>query len=140
MLILFALLVVGLFGMLGVVVDGGRLRVTRQQLDAGAECAALEGLRFKDVEGDAARRDRAAQSLAWLFDDDLDAANGDRMGLGAGTLPIVTGAAPVGGAVVLDTGPAARAWKPGDALERNLPNAAHGDLVAGVHVPGGPAT
>ena len=53
-LVLFALLFSGILGMLGAVVDGGRLRVTRQQMDAGAECAALEGVRFKDVDGDAA--------------------------------------------------------------------------------------
>ena len=55
-LVLFALLFVGIFGLLGAVVDGGRLRVTRQQMDAGAECAALEGVRFRDTEGDAGRR------------------------------------------------------------------------------------
>ena len=136
-LVLFALLLVGVFGLLGAVVDGGRLRVTRQQMDAGAECAALEGLRHKDVEGDAARRSRAIAAAANLFDDDLDASNGDAIGLGAGSLPIVSGVAPLGGSIQAAVTPAARTWKPAQALEQNLVNAAHGDLVAGAHDPTG---
>lgn len=136
-LALFALLLVGLFGLLGAVVDGGRLRVTRQQMDAGAECAALEGLRFKDLEGDAGRRSRATAAAANLFDDDLDPGNGDAIGLGAGSLPIISGAAPLGGAILAAVSPGDRAWKPAVGLEQNLDNAAHGDLVAGAHDPAG---
>ena len=136
-MVLFALLLVGIFGLLGVVVDGGRLRVTRQLMDAGAECAALEGLRFKDVGGDAARRDRAISATALMFDDDLDPANGDTFGLGAGSLPIVTDAAPLGGAIEVPLSPASRAWKPSESLQANAANQQHGDLVAGQHLTGG---
>ncbi|MFK7742151.1 MAG: pilus assembly protein TadG-related protein [Planctomycetota bacterium] len=133
-LVLFALILVGVFGLLGVVVDGGRLRIAKQQLDAGAESAALEGLRFKDRGGDAARRRRALAAVARQWDDDLDASNGDAIGLGAGSLPIVQNATPLGGDIVVA---AARAWKPAASLQQNVGNAAHGDMVAGVHLDGG---
>ncbi|MEC7584663.1 MAG: pilus assembly protein TadG-related protein [Planctomycetota bacterium] len=133
-LVMVALLLVGIFGLLGAVVDGGRLRITRQQMDAGAEAAALEGLRFKDQDGDSGRRDRAIRSLALQWDDDLDPDNGDRFGLGAGTLPVVTGDTPLGG--VLQADPAIPGgYKP--AVERNPANVRNGDLVAGQYLPGG---
>lgn len=138
-LVLFALLMVGIFGMLGALLDGGRLRVTRQQMDAGAECGALEGLRFKDVEGDAARRTRAARAVENLFDDDLDAANGDAMGLGAGTMPVVYDDNPFQGTIDVPTARADRAWKPAKALAMNDSNEVHGDLVAGTHIAEGAA-
>jgi len=134
-LVLFALLVFGVFGMLGAVVDGGRLRVTKQQMDAGAECAALEGLRFKDAEGDVGRRARAILATQYLYDDDLNPSNGDAIGLGAGSLPVVLGDAPLGGDIDVALPVAARVWKPAADLEANLDNAQHGDLVAGLHVP-----
>lgn len=133
-LVLFALLLVGIFGMLGAVVDGGRLRVTRQQMEACAECAALEGLRFKDIDGDAARRARAITAAQLLFDDDMDPANGDGMGLGAGSLPVVFGAEPLRGDIDVAVAPGARVWKPAEELEANANNSQHGDLVAGQHV------
>ena len=139
-LVLFALLFSGILGMLGAVVDGGRLRVTRQQMDAGAECAALEGVRFKDVDGDAARRARAIQATSYLFDDDLDPVGGDAMGLGAGSLPVVFGAEPLQGKLIVATDPGARVWKPADSLEANANNSKHGDLVAGSYVSAGSPT
>lgn len=135
-LVLFALLLVGLFGLLGVVIDGGRLRVTKQQLDAGAEIAALEGLRFKDRDGDAARRTRAITAIEWQWDDDLDASNGDALALGAGSLPILAGAQPLGGELLVAATPADRVWKPATQLQMNPGNAVHGDLVAGSFVAG----
>ena len=137
-LVLFALLLVGTFGMIGVVVDGGRLRLTKQQMDAGAEGAALEGVRFKDRDGDIARRLRATTLAALQWDDDLNPNNGDVIGLGAGTLPIVTNADPLGGDLVVAQPPAARAWKPAIQLQQNLANTTHGDLVAGVYIPSAP--
>lgn len=138
-LVLFALLLVGAFGLLGVVIDGGRLRIAKQQLDAGAECAALEGLRFKDREGDSGRRNRAITATEWQWDDDLNADNGDRLGLGAGSMPIVYDAQPLGGRIVIADNTGARAYKPAPDLEANLGNARHGDLVAGTHVAGATA-
>jgi hypothetical protein len=135
-LVVFALLLVGLFGLLGVVIDGGRLRVTKQQLDAGAEVAALEGLRFKDRDGDAARRMRAITAIEWQWDDDLDASNGDILALGAGSLPIVAAALPLGGELQVAATPANRAWKPATQLQANPGNAVHGDMVAGSFVTG----
>ena len=135
-LILFALLFVGIFGLMGVVIDGGRLRATRQQMEAGAECAALEGMRFRDAEGDERRRARAIRATSLLFDDDMDPDNGDAMGLGAGTLPVVSGDAPYRGTITVDTDPGARTWKPAGGLEPNLDNRQHGDLVAGDYIPG----
>jgi hypothetical protein len=135
-MVLFALLLVGIFGLLGVVIDGGRLRVTKQQLDAGVEIAVLEGLRFKDRDGDVVRRERAVTAMALQWDDDLDPSNGDALGLGAGSLPIVVGAQPLGGKFIASTAAADRVWKPADQLQANLGNAMHGDLVAGSFQPG----
>ena len=135
-LVLFALLLVAVFGLLGVVVDGGRLRATRQQMLAGAEAAALEGVRWKDVDGDPGRRQRARTALARQWDDALAADTADRLGLGAGTLPIVAGAAPFDGSVALPADASVR-WRPAVALADNADNAPHGDLVAGVFVRGG---
>ncbi len=135
-MVLFALLLVGIFGLLGVVIDGGRLRVTKQQLDAGAEIAVLEGLRFKDSEGDVIRRQRAVTAMALQWDDDLDPSNGDALGLGAGSLPVVVGAQPLGGKIIAATAVADRVWKPAGELQANLGNAMHGDMVAGSFQPG----
>lgn len=130
-LVLFALLVVGIFGWLAATVDVGRLRVTAQQLDAAAESASLEGVRFKDREVDELRRTRAIDAVARMFDDDLDLASGDALGLGAGAEPIVAGANPLGGTLTRG-----RAFKPADGMWANLSNARHGDVVAGTFVPG----
>jgi len=135
-LVLFALLLVAFFGLLGVVIDAGRLRVTKQQLDAGAEAAALEGLRYKDRDGDIARRTRAITTTAWQWDDDLDPSNGDVLALGAGSLPIVAGAQPLGGSLLVAATAADRVWKPARQLQPNVGNAMHGDLVAGSFVAG----
>ncbi len=136
-LVLLALLLVGIFGVLGVVIDCGRLRSVQQQMLAGAETAALEGLRFKDTVGDGERRDLALLALERQWDDDLDVDNGDAIGLGAGAQPIVTGASPLGGLTELDPVGAGRFWKPGPGAARNAVNAAHGDLVAGQFLPNG---
>ncbi|MCR9245725.1 MAG: pilus assembly protein TadG-related protein [bacterium] len=135
MLVLFALLLVGLFGLLGVLVDGGRLRVTHQQMLAGVEHAALEGVRFKDLEDDAGRRLRARQALERQWDDDLDPQNGSRLDLGAGALPVQPEEVALG-AKIMAAAPGARNWRPAAALQDNLANAPHGDLVAGAFVPG----
>ena len=135
-LVLFALLLVGAFGLLAAIVDGGRLRATSQQLDAGAESAALEGVRFKDSEGDGQRRDRAIAATARQWDDDLDPSNGDVLGLGAGSLPVVADAQPLGGRLDVAPSAALRVWKPASGLQHTLGNAAHGDLVAGTHIAG----
>lgn len=135
-LVLFALLLVGVFGLLAVTIDGARLRATRQQMLAGAEAAALEGVRWKDALGDSRRRERARIALVRQWSDELDATGHDRLALGAGTLPVVDGAAPFGGSIEL-AGGAAAVWRPGAALADNAENAAHGDLVAGAFVDGG---
>lgn len=137
-LVMFALLLVGVFGLLGVVLDAGRMRVVEQQLDAGVESAALEGLRFKDLEGDAHRRTRAIVAIARQWDDDLDPSNGDTLGVGAGPLPIVAGTTALGGDLLVAPEAASRMWKPAEGMQQNLGNATHGDLVAGAHLPGGP--
>ncbi|MEM7201552.1 MAG: pilus assembly protein TadG-related protein [Planctomycetota bacterium] len=148
MLVLCAILLVGLFGLLGAVVDGGRLRTTKQQMDAGAESAALEGLRFKDRvddEGlytpDEHRRLRAVTALQRQWDDDLDLTS-DALGLGAGTLPVVEPGidTPLGGRINVPVDRRALGWRPADAMlpgpQHNAVNARHGDLVAGAYVEG----
>ena len=50
MLVLFAILLFGIFAMATLVIDLGIVRVTQRQMQTAADSAALEGLRFRDEE------------------------------------------------------------------------------------------
>lgn len=138
-MLLVVLLLVGVLGLLGLVVDLGRLRITQQQMLAGCEHAVLEGLRFKDLEGDAARRQRTRDAIRRHWDDDLDPDRGNRLGLGPGSLPIVAEARPLGGVLAVPGDGESQHWRPGDSFATNPDNAPHGDVVAGTFRHGNPS-
>jgi hypothetical protein len=76
---LVALLLFGLMAMAALVIDMGFARLAQRQMQTAADAAALEGLRG---EGNAMlrfemRQEAAAELIAWTFDEDLDASNGD---------------------------------------------------------------
>lgn len=135
-----ALLALALFGMVAVNVDLGFLRLTRQQMEGGAEVAALEGIRWRDLAGDSGRRAIARDALGLVFDDNLDPTDGDPVGFGAGpVVNLVGGQGPMNASaeLVVDALPQDRVWKPAAQMELNLGNEQHGDLVAGAAVLGG---
>jgi hypothetical protein len=78
-LVLFALLLFGIFAMAALVIDLGFARLAQRQMQTAADAAALEGLRGTgDTSMDFAARQEAAEKLiAWTFEDDLDVSNGD---------------------------------------------------------------
>lgn len=144
-LLLFVLLVVGLLGLAGLVLDLGLARVVQGRMESAVEGAALTGLAWRDVplaDGAAtrelARREAARAVLLRAFDEDgraLDAlaagsAPNTRLALGVGPDLSVAGDGVAGGLVSI----ASAAVVPDPQL--NLDNAPHGDLVAGEFFPG----
>jgi Flp pilus assembly protein TadG len=78
-LVLVVMLLVGIFAMAALVIDIGFARFAHRQMQTAVDAAALEGLRG---EGDTSRdyetrQDAAEQVISWIFDNDLDASNGD---------------------------------------------------------------
>lgn len=153
-LVLFAMMAIGLFGLAAVVIDLGLARATQAQMQSAVDAAALEGLRFRDDQGfapidsmltgtplparldpeerDIERRSRASLLVAARFDDDLDPSNGDDLELGAGPVVALTGglAGDLNASALLTVDPANRVYDP--VLQLNdLENLVHGDLVAG---------
>ncbi|MEM1069753.1 MAG: Tad domain-containing protein [Planctomycetota bacterium] len=85
-LVIFAMMLFGLFAMAALVIDIGFVRLAQRQMQTAADAAALEGLRN---EGDASitfamRQDEATQIIEFTFDDDLNPGNGDDGIAGAG--------------------------------------------------------
>lgn len=78
-LVLVAMLLFGLMAMAALVIDIGFARLTQRQMQTSVDAAALEGLRGQgSVDFAYASRQLAAENfIAWQFDDDLDATNGD---------------------------------------------------------------
>lgn len=97
-LILFALMVFGLFAMAALVIDIGFARLTQRQMQSAADFAAIDGLRFRDgappeydetsfaapQDFDKARRLHARLMVESFFDDDLEPENGDMGAFGSG--------------------------------------------------------
>jgi len=124
-----------LMGLFAVVVDMGIARTTQGFMQASADAAAMDGLRFRNLFPDdpalseLERRAAAARAAALVFDEDLDLSTGaSAYLLGAGpTLETSIGGIddPAGGLLV-EGGP----YLP--LLQSNLDtNEPHGDLVAG---------
>ncbi len=67
-LVLFVMLLFGIFAMVALVIDIGFARLAQRQMQTAADSAALEGLRYVDSDG----RQRAGDMAAWTFDDDLE--------------------------------------------------------------------
>ncbi len=138
----FLLLV--LMGLLAVVIDLGIARASQTFLQAGADAAALEGLRLRDsipgdpVGSDLTRRMAASRAASLVYDEDLDPMTGpDAFVLGAGP-QFETGVQGVdmpAGGLLVGQGP----YLP--VLQDNVTaNEVHGDLVAGTFTenPGAP--
>lgn len=136
-LVFVVFLILALMGFVGLVVDLGIVRAGQSSMQLGADLAALEGVRFRDVDpsspmaSDAARRDLAALAALRVFDEDLD----------PGTLPVdlLLGAGPT-----LSTGVEGIDSPAGGVLEAGAPfvpalqsnasaNLRFGDLVAGTY-------
>ena len=134
-LVLFAVLLFGLFGLFAVVLDFGIVRLTQIQMQTSADVAALDGLGGRDADlsdpaaADLARRQLAALSAALVFDEDGDPTTGpSRFRLGAGPLLRTGVDAPTdfAGGLIVEEGQ----WVP--ALQANAAdNLVSGDLVAG---------
>lgn len=137
-LVQFALLLVALLASAALVVDVGLALLAQASLQTAADSAALEGLRFRDADGDEGRRARVAALVARSFDDDLDPSNGDALNVGAGPLLELSGGEPGSNALATLSAPSPPVYDP--VLEANFPdNAANGDQVAGSFEPGAPA-
>ena len=122
-------LVIVLMGLLALVIDMGIARATQTFMQAGADAASLEGVRFRDAETDAERRDRASVTASLVFDEDLDldtAAEALLLGAGPQLDTGVAGVDAPAGGLLVDLGP----YLP--VLQTNaVENLAQGDMVAG---------
>lgn len=131
-LVLFGLLLFGLFALAALLIDLGFARVAQSQMEAAADFAALEGLRGRDTQTEAERRAQASLGAAYLFDDDLDPGSGDPRQFGAGPVLAFSGGvslSPDFSASQTMQIPAAFSYKPN--LQANLGDDPSGDLVAG---------
>lgn len=92
-MLLFAMLLFGIMAMAALVIDIGFARLAQRQMQSAADSAALEGIRGQGVIDYEDRQTNAEQLIAWHFDDDLDADNGDdgiaEQGVAFGAGPIV---------------------------------------------------
>jgi hypothetical protein len=145
MLPFLAIVVIGCVALGSLVIDLGIAILTQVQMQAVADSAALEGLRFRDAIdssgqpiGDEGRRAAAARMASLVFDDDLDPAAPSVLSLqlGAGPeLELIDHDDPAIAALHASrtiTVPDQRTYLP--QLQLNLTNEPHGDLVAGTFV------
>lgn len=124
MLLQSILLVFALLGIATLVVDMGYVRLSQVQMQSGVDSAALEGLRGRDALGDAGRREEAALFASRTY---LDPA-GERL-VGAGPDLTLTGGLTAANGSQLLSISADPVYRP--ALEPNLANVPHGDMVSG---------
>jgi hypothetical protein len=130
--VLFALFVFVLLGLTALTVDMGLARVTQVEMQNAADSAALEGLRgrdYADADPELTRRESAAELTSWCFDDDLGATSTDALHLGAGPTFVLSGGSGGSNASQFLDVSASSVYKP--ALQLNLGNEIHGDMVAG---------
>jgi hypothetical protein len=142
----FALFVFAIFAVLSLIIDVGYARLTQGQMQIAADTAALEGLRARDsgptnpqtmqadpFASDCVRRAAANRIAHWVFDDDLNAENGDPdFQYGAGPIVDVTDGETNLHALATATAGDPRVYKPD--LQLNQQNAIHGDMVSGQFV------
>ncbi|MEM7306174.1 MAG: hypothetical protein AAF682_05870 [Planctomycetota bacterium] len=131
-------LILVLMGLLALVVDLGIARATQNYMQASADVAAAEGLRFRDadplnpLQSDLDRRIAASRAASLVFDEDADLTTGPAaylLGAGPQIDTGVAGIADPAGGLLIDQGP----YLP--ALELNsAANVVHGDLVAGRYI------
>lgn len=127
-LVFLSLLLWVVFGLLGLIIDLGQVRVAQDGMQNAVEGAAVEGLR-RTADGEAARRAAAADIIRWTFDDDFEVTAGDPFQHGAGGDVELVGGVGAVDAGALITVPDPRVYKPAPQL--NLGNETHGDMVAG---------
>jgi hypothetical protein len=144
-LMIVVLLLFGFLALAALVIDIGMARVAQRQMQTAVDAAALEDARYLDVDEteipSSERRRRAAEMAAWVFDDDLNPADDERM-FGAGAVYDLSGGV---GDPVLNAGQTLALgdppiYKPRRAdtfagLELNEDNEPHGDLVEGTYHP-----
>jgi Flp pilus assembly protein TadG len=129
MLIQFALLLFGIFGLAALCIDMAYVSLTRIQMQSAVESAALEGLR----QG----RQAASDRVSHVFDDDFHPENGDPFQFGAG--PVVTLSPGTD-----DDLSALQQWSLQDppvykpTLKTNATNDKSGDMVVGTYDPAQP--
>lgn len=139
-LVIVVLLLFALFGLAALVVDMGFARTAQGQMQTSVDAAALEGLRWRDAVADEARRQAAADTIGRSFDDNLDPADGDPRGFGAGPMVEFSGGVDLGdgfSAAQTMSIPNSPVYKPTPSL--NTDNLQDGDMVAGFYT-NGPGT
>jgi hypothetical protein len=144
-LVLVVLLLFGLMAMAALVIDIGFARLAQRQMQTATDAAALEGLRFRDVETDVARRERASTIVKYIFDDD-PVLTSDARNFGAGPIVNFDDRVPGGDGfyanefIHSDDNPSPNYPKIGSLplvpvykprLNTNIGNAIEGDMVAG---------
>ena len=82
--VLFAMLLFGIMALAALVIDIGFARLAQRQMQSATDSAAIEGLRGQGSVDYEERQFSAAQFVAWHFDNDLDATNGDDGAAGSG--------------------------------------------------------
>src|SRR5258708_5612179 len=147
MLVQFVLVVFAMCAVLSLIVDAGYARITQGQMQIAADTAALEGIRKRDVgvlnpatgqtvddpfASDCIRRASANRLVHWVFDDDMNAANGDvDYQFGAGPIIDLTDGATSLHALQTSSVPDTHVYKP-DLQMNQQGNAVHGDMVRGL--------
>ena len=91
-MVLFALVVVVILGTIGLVIEVGTVRVTRERMQSAADSVALEVLRERDLvvdvdhdafDRDRTRRERNRRFASWTFANEIsDSYTGDEQGAG----------------------------------------------------------
>ncbi len=132
-LVLVALVAWVAFGVAGLVVDLGHVRVAQGAMQNAVEGAAAEGL-WASAEGESERRQAVARLVRWTFDDDFDVTAGDPYQHGAGGDVDVGPGIGAADAAALITPADPPVYRP--SPETNFVNAGHGDMVAGRYVYG----
>lgn len=142
-LILFALMVFGLFAMAALVIDIGIARVTQQQMQTAVDSAALEGLRYRDQlppiteselgQEDEARRGHAANVVRWMFNSSSPFDEVEPINFGATTTVEYTDGVGEPDKYALQKLNIRNIGKP--TLLPNINNEARGDMVSGHYIP-----
>lgn len=130
----FALVLLALFGVAGLVIDLGLVRTTQRHMQTAADMAALEGARWADdpTLSEEERRERARQAALLAFADDEDP---ERFGAGpnldlSGGVPLQDG---FNASQLLTIG-SPRVYMPD--LRLNLDDEVAGDMVRGAFLDG----
>lgn len=142
-LILFALMVFGLFAMAALVIDIGIARVTQRQMQTAVDSAALEGLRYRDQlppiteselgQEDEARRGHAANVVRWMFNSSSPFDEVEPINFGATTTVEYTDGVGEPDKYALQKLNIRNIGKP--TLLPNINNEARGDMVSGHYIP-----